>query len=257
MMPARRWRGHAGHTRRSPDARPAGAPPTMLFMTDPDPRAVFAAMTRALITEFRANGGHVTNGPFAGRPVLLLTTTGAKSGQPRLAPVVYSRDGEHYVIVASKAGAADPSGLVPQPPREPGRDRGGRERDVHVTGEGDGGGGARAAVRGARRHQSEVRRVPATDDSHDPRGRAGAHQLGSTNRIRRRRRHRETRWLTRRRSRGRVRRTGRRCNRWGGGGAAVRGAVPPVGASSSTQKPCGEDGPRNPRGGCLSSRAWS
>ena len=77
----------------------------MVFMTDPDPRAVFAAMTRALITEFRANGGHVTNGPFAGRPVLLLTTTGAKSGQPRLAPVVYSRDGEHYVIVASKAGA--------------------------------------------------------------------------------------------------------------------------------------------------------
>ena len=74
-------------------------------MTDPDPRAAFAAMTKALITDFRANGGHVTSGPFAGRPVLLLTTKGAKSGQPRLAPLVYSRDGDGYVIMASKGGA--------------------------------------------------------------------------------------------------------------------------------------------------------
>jgi len=77
----------------------------MVCMTDPDPCAAFAAMTAALITDFRANGGQVTSGPFAGRPVLLLTTTGAKSGQPRLAPLVYSRDGDHYVIVASKGGA--------------------------------------------------------------------------------------------------------------------------------------------------------
>jgi deazaflavin-dependent oxidoreductase (nitroreductase family) len=77
----------------------------MASMTDPDPRAAFAAMTKTLITDFRANGGHVTSGPFAGRPVLLLTTTGAKSGQPRLAPLVYSRDGDGYVIVASKGGA--------------------------------------------------------------------------------------------------------------------------------------------------------
>src|SRR5450759_6018598 len=77
----------------------------MVSMTDPDPRAAFAAMTAALITDFRTNGGQVTIGPFAGRPVLLLTTTGAKSGQPRLAPVVYSRDGDHYVIVASKGGS--------------------------------------------------------------------------------------------------------------------------------------------------------
>jgi deazaflavin-dependent oxidoreductase (nitroreductase family) len=62
-------------------------------------------MTKALITDFRANGGQVTSGPFAGRPVLLLTTTDAKTGQPRLAPVVYSRDGEHYVAVASKGGS--------------------------------------------------------------------------------------------------------------------------------------------------------
>jgi deazaflavin-dependent oxidoreductase (nitroreductase family) len=62
-------------------------------------------MTAALINDFRANAGKVTGGPFAGRDVLLLTTTGAKSGLPRLAPLVYSRDGGRYVIVASKGGA--------------------------------------------------------------------------------------------------------------------------------------------------------
>ncbi len=74
-------------------------------MTDPDPRAAFAAMTRELIDDFRSHQGNVTGGPFAGRPVLLLTTIGAKSRQPRLAPVVYTRDGDRYVIVASKGGA--------------------------------------------------------------------------------------------------------------------------------------------------------
>jgi deazaflavin-dependent oxidoreductase (nitroreductase family) len=85
------------------------APPGMSrceeLMSGPDPRAAFAAMTAALIEDFRAHGGQVTAGPFANRSILLLTTTGAKSGQPRLAPLVYSRDGDRYVIVASKGGA--------------------------------------------------------------------------------------------------------------------------------------------------------
>lgn len=74
-------------------------------MSDTDPRAAFAAMTAALIEDFRAHGGKVSSGPFAGRDVLLLTTTGAKSGQPRLAPLVYTRDGDRFVIVASKGGS--------------------------------------------------------------------------------------------------------------------------------------------------------
>jgi deazaflavin-dependent oxidoreductase (nitroreductase family) len=57
-----------------------------------------------LIEEFRANGGKV-GGQFGGAPLLLLTTTGAKSGQPRVAPLVYTTDGDHIVIVASKGGA--------------------------------------------------------------------------------------------------------------------------------------------------------
>jgi deazaflavin-dependent oxidoreductase (nitroreductase family) len=57
-----------------------------------------------LIAEYRANAGTVT-GPFAGRPLLLLTTTGAKSGQSRTSPLVYTTDGDRIVVIASKGGA--------------------------------------------------------------------------------------------------------------------------------------------------------
>jgi deazaflavin-dependent oxidoreductase (nitroreductase family) len=57
-----------------------------------------------LIEEYRATEGNVT-GVFAGRPLMLLTTTGAKSGQPRTAPLVYTTDGDALVIIASKGGA--------------------------------------------------------------------------------------------------------------------------------------------------------
>ena len=57
-----------------------------------------------VVAEFRANGGKV-GGPFAGAPMMILTTTGAKSGQPRTMPLVYTTDGDRYVIIASKGGA--------------------------------------------------------------------------------------------------------------------------------------------------------
>jgi deazaflavin-dependent oxidoreductase (nitroreductase family) len=60
-----------------------------------------------LIEEFRANGGKVLSGPFVGAPLLLLTTTGAKSGRPTTTPLVYTRDGDRIVIIASKAGAPE------------------------------------------------------------------------------------------------------------------------------------------------------
>lgn len=59
---------------------------------------------RLLIEEFRTSGGKVT-GQFADRPLLLLTTTGAKSGRPYTTPVVYTKDGNNLVIIASKGGA--------------------------------------------------------------------------------------------------------------------------------------------------------
>lgn len=64
----------------------------------------YQAFNRALIAEFRANEGKV-GGQFAGRPLLLLSTTGARSGQIRTSPLAYTTDGERYVIIASKGGA--------------------------------------------------------------------------------------------------------------------------------------------------------
>jgi deazaflavin-dependent oxidoreductase (nitroreductase family) len=57
-----------------------------------------------IIAEFHANGGTV-GGPFAGAPMLLLTTTGARSGEQRTTPLVYLPDGDRLVVIASKGGA--------------------------------------------------------------------------------------------------------------------------------------------------------
>lgn len=59
---------------------------------------------KSIIEEFRANDGKV-GGQFENVPLLLLHTTGAKSGAARINPVAYFADGERLVIVASKAGA--------------------------------------------------------------------------------------------------------------------------------------------------------
>lgn len=53
--------------------------------------------------EFRANGGRVKG--WETKPLLILTTTGAKSGQPRELPLCYVKDGERYVLIASKGGS--------------------------------------------------------------------------------------------------------------------------------------------------------
>lgn len=57
-----------------------------------------------IITEFRANSGKV-GGYFEGATLLLLTTTGAKSGKARINPLAYVTDGDRIVIIASKGGA--------------------------------------------------------------------------------------------------------------------------------------------------------
>jgi len=59
---------------------------------------------RKIIDEFRANHGKV-GGRFEGRTLLLLHTKGAKSGRERINPLAYVKDGDQYVIIASKGGA--------------------------------------------------------------------------------------------------------------------------------------------------------
>ena len=59
---------------------------------------------QAVISEFRANQGKVS-GQLANIPLLLLTTTGAKSGRTITKPLAYTRDGDRLVVIASFAGA--------------------------------------------------------------------------------------------------------------------------------------------------------
>ena len=57
-----------------------------------------------IIEEFRANAGQLGGG-FAGAPVLLLHTTGAKTGQDRVHPMMYRKVDGGYAVFATKAGA--------------------------------------------------------------------------------------------------------------------------------------------------------
>lgn len=61
-------------------------------------------LNKNIIKEFRANDGKVS-GQFENVPLLLLTTTGAKSGLSRTNPLAYFAEGERYIIIASYAGA--------------------------------------------------------------------------------------------------------------------------------------------------------
>ncbi|MHB8571643.1 MAG: nitroreductase family deazaflavin-dependent oxidoreductase [Candidatus Dormibacteria bacterium] len=58
-----------------------------------------------IIADFRAHGGETTQGPFVGHTLLLLTTTGKRTGEERTTPVLYTRHGDALVVVASKGGA--------------------------------------------------------------------------------------------------------------------------------------------------------
>ena len=70
------------------------------------------AFNRQIIEEFRATRGQLS-GRMAGRQVLLLTTTGARTGEPRTAVVGYRKAGDIFVVIASANGAAtDPAWYV-------------------------------------------------------------------------------------------------------------------------------------------------
>ncbi|OIN82695.1 nitroreductase family deazaflavin-dependent oxidoreductase [Mycobacterium malmoense] len=73
-------------------------------MTEVPDTETINAFNTSIIDEFRANGGKV-GGQFAGADLLLLTTTGAKSGQPRVSPLAYFRIDGRLIVVGSFAGA--------------------------------------------------------------------------------------------------------------------------------------------------------
>jgi deazaflavin-dependent oxidoreductase (nitroreductase family) len=73
-------------------------------MTEIPDTATINAFNTSIIDEFRANDGKV-GGQFEGANLLLLHTTGAKSGQPRVSPLAYFRIDGKLIIIGSFAGA--------------------------------------------------------------------------------------------------------------------------------------------------------
>ena len=71
-----------------------------------------AAWEAALIEDMRAHDGQVTQGPLAGHPLLILTSTGARSGQRRQAILTYSQDGGDYIVAGTAGGSPTTPGWV-------------------------------------------------------------------------------------------------------------------------------------------------
>jgi proline iminopeptidase len=71
------------------------------------------------VKRYRETGGEVGHIWKEGSTVLLLTTKGRKSGEPRTTPLIYARDGDRYVIVASKGGAPEHPGWYENLSKEP------------------------------------------------------------------------------------------------------------------------------------------
>ena len=66
--------------------------------------------TRMLMADLRSGDGEITSGPLAGKPHLIMTSTGAKTGQSREAVLSFVRDGEKYVVAGTAGGSTtDPS----------------------------------------------------------------------------------------------------------------------------------------------------
>jgi deazaflavin-dependent oxidoreductase (nitroreductase family) len=80
-----------------------------------------------LIADIRAHGGAVTAGPLAGHPLLIMTSTGARTGESRRAILTFSRDGDDYVVAGSAGGAPTNPSWLPNVAANP---------DVEVEAEG-------------------------------------------------------------------------------------------------------------------------
>jgi deazaflavin-dependent oxidoreductase (nitroreductase family) len=65
-----------------------------------------------LIADMRAHDGQVTSGPLAGHPLLILTSTGARTGQPRRSILTWSRDGDDYIVAGTAGGSPTVPGWV-------------------------------------------------------------------------------------------------------------------------------------------------
>ena len=70
-------------------------------MTDED----YSTFEDNLLADWREHGGTVTSGPLVGHPLLVMNSTGAKSGDTRRAILTFSRDGDDYVVAGTAGGS--------------------------------------------------------------------------------------------------------------------------------------------------------
>jgi deazaflavin-dependent oxidoreductase (nitroreductase family) len=83
------------------------AKPAPRGLNSPQTEHIIKWMSRAQSWVYQKTGGKLGGTFLQGAPVALLTTTGRKTGQARVSPLLYLRDGGRVVLVASKGGAAD------------------------------------------------------------------------------------------------------------------------------------------------------
>ena len=124
-------------------------------------------MSRLNTFLYRRSGGEGLGSTFQNIPVALLTTTGRKTGQPRVSPLYFLRDGDRVIVAASKGGAeknpmwylnlkADPEGFGPDQKRGARLDHAGRHRR-----------GARPLLATAGQDVPDLRRLPVLDGPDD------------------------------------------------------------------------------------------
>jgi F420H(2)-dependent quinone reductase len=75
------------------------------FLNSPFSDVFLKLMSRVNTFMYRRGGGEGLGGTFQNIPVALLTTTGRKSGQPRVSPLYFLRDGDRVIVAASRAGS--------------------------------------------------------------------------------------------------------------------------------------------------------
>jgi deazaflavin-dependent oxidoreductase (nitroreductase family) len=84
-----------------------GAKPPPRGLNSPRSNTIMKWMSRANTLLYKKTGGRIGGKLLQGAPVALLTTIGRKTGEPRVSPLLYLREGNRIVLVASKAGTAN------------------------------------------------------------------------------------------------------------------------------------------------------
>ena len=129
------------------------------------------AWEEALIADVRANGGRPSQGPLKGHPIIVMYSTGAKTGERRRSILTISRDGDAYVVAGTAGGSQSTPAWVANLEAHPDIEFEFGDRTYNASAEGrPRGRRARPAMGPARRAAAALRRLPGADRALDPDG---------------------------------------------------------------------------------------